>query len=59
MVERRGFSFPVLVKDEEVAERFRVRGVLVFYLIDETGVVVHKGVVNTREGLEKLSELER
>ncbi len=59
MVRDQGFSFPVLILDDnefEVIQKFQVPGTPFFYLIDKNGEVRSLGFVNTQEHINQMVE---
>lgn len=54
MVTEQGFTFPVLVWDDAVAQQYQAPGTPFFVVVDEQGIVVAADVANTQDALNRL-----
>jgi peroxiredoxin len=54
LVQQQALVFPVLVWDELVAAQYELPGTPFFYLVDEDGVIVERGVATTLGQVEEL-----
>jgi len=54
MVTAQGFSFPVLVWDDAVAQQYKASGTPFFVVVDEQGVITASGFANTQAELDRL-----
>lgn len=58
MVEVYGFSFPVVIWEDAVADYYQVPGTPFFYVIDNKGVIVNRGFGKSLEQLEALAQID-